>query len=226
MNVLKLLQILTALFCSIQISAQKEDTACVKSRWIALSPCVKNTALFTDNSNTSILSFINKAVFEKKVFLYESEDGYSTRQMSTPVIYNMNATNKLNRFEMEIESTTPLANMYGEDSVVTLADGSISFVFPPMKKYSLNFSEVSEIRIQEQRVLDTGTNSYTYQPVTIAFCLKSNGKEYELFRVDFDELIGALNAKESYDWVEVLTQKKYTGFQYKQVSCYDGKMRD
>lgn len=59
--------ILTALLLSVNLLAQKEDTTCVKSRWISLKPSTENAALFSAKGNhdeKSLLGTISKMICE------------------------------------------------------------------------------------------------------------------------------------------------------------------
>ena len=99
----------------------------------------------------------------------------------------------------------------------------MSYVFPESKVYVFPSKECDEIRIKEDRVFNKATKKYEFIPVGLSFYFKGDefSKGKEKFWVDLNELFNVLNDKNKYPWYNAIVNKKYVGFQYRQVSCYD-----
>lgn len=84
----------------------------------------------------------------------------------SPSTYKNNET-----FEFDLEPTTPLANMYGEDSTIVLADGTVMFVFPPNKHEVYNYNDITEIKIEEKGMYDKHKKVFVFKADQIEFTI-------------------------------------------------------
>jgi len=118
------------------------------------------------------------------------------------------------------ESTTPFANMYGEDSIIRI-NGVDSYVYPEIIALDFKASDINGIRIKEDRVLNKSTNKYEFKPVAIGFCVMNSCQlEVELFWIKLDEFYENIKTMESFDWYQTISKQQYKGFQYMPESCY------
>lgn len=223
MNLLKSLPIVLTLFSSVQVKAQNSDTTCIKIRYISLKQTQDNASLFSSKDKideTSMIKTFEKLVKKNSINLYCIEnDFFNLRTGNQLKSFEEKSDNSKNDFIIEIEAVTPLANMYGEDSVVTI-EGEISYVYPPNVKFNFNSSHISEIRIKEERILNKTTNKYSFQPTALAFCIPTFGTNYEIFWIDLNKTFKIVENIESYEWYQTISKQKYKGFQYMQEPCY------
>ena len=229
----KLIIIIISSITTISVYSQLSDTNCVKSRWIAVKPIEKNKELFSTVKNEKSILFEIKQLSEnKKLTIYDEENNYINKGEWYPIPYFKYEINPKNgdtidsekitdRFQISIQATNPLSNHYGEDSTITLSDGTILIVYPESKKYDIKISEISEIRIKEIRVLNIQKNIYEFEPVGISFC----SNERELFWVSLKDLNNQIKDSKNIYWYNLIKNKQYYGFQYLQVSCYDDVIR-
>lgn len=165
---------------------------------------------------------------ERNLSLYERENDNGKKGVWYPILKNEDKTdfeNSTDLFEIRIESIMPLANQFGLDSTIMYVDGTLGIIYPPSKKYSFSIFDLSEIRIKEEMTFNIKKNKYEFQPVAMSFAIVRNGIECELFWIDLNEFFANMKNKNEYEWMQVITKKEYKGFQYRQISCYDSKMR-
>ena len=221
---------------SVVTFGQSSDTTCLKSRWLSVKPTIHNKDIFLldsiDNS-LDLVYTIKKLVDQKQLRIYDQNEGPNGMNNWYYINYEkeieMNLKQSLKKegkdpyFEIVSEAIIPLANSVGEDSVIKNDDGSMSYVFPESKVYVFPSKECDEIRIKEDRVFNKATKKYEFIPVGLSFYFKGDefSKGKEKFWVDLNELFNVLNDKNKYPWYNAIVNKKYVGFQYRQVSCYD-----
>lgn len=216
------------------ISAQLTDTTCIKSRWISLKPNEINKPLFSPLEDGTHLLFFLKGLLENGKltggicgYHYFNEialssvryDHYSKEEVAGfDTVFSDNSSKQF--YIVCPESTTPLSNMYGEDSVYQ--DGSdLIYVYPTKTCYHIDTEKFTEILIQEERIVNEKTKEYIFQPTLIGFVMKSYWGYGDLFWVDLEELCKQLESKGFYQWSKFIKENKYSGFQYAQKSCYD-----
>lgn len=223
---------------------QITDTTCIKSRWIALKPTKINQNVFlldsTVNENLDLVFTIKRLVESDKINIYNqnsSPNGNSDINSWYYIDYNKEMEENLKDsfmywskdpyFEISVQSDYPMVDEYGDNLIVTLPDGAQSFKYPPPDIYIFPSRECDEIRIKENRILNDQTNEYEFIPVGLSFYF--NGSKYwrghEKFWVDLNELFNALENKNEFPWYETIINRKYEGFQYMQVSCYDDEIK-
>ena len=114
-------------------------------------------------------------------------------------------------YEFQLREIIPLANSEGYDSVRISPVGKEEFVYPPVKAYSYSFSEINQIQLKENGILNPKTNVFEYVPVSIEFKVqKKNGKE-EIIWIDLDELKEKLK-KEDLLPEDLISTRQYNGY--------------
>ena len=220
---------------------QLTDTTCVKTRWLALKPTKINEDIFLLGSNYNdsldLVFTIKNLVDNKNLKIYNQNEGpYGingwyyidyAKEIETNLKESLKKSNKDNYFEISFPSILPIANMYGEDSVITFADGTVQLVYPAPKVYVFPSKECDEIRIKEERTYNKSTMKYEFKPVGLSFYFKGDkySRGTEKFWVDLNELFSLLDDKNKYPWYNSIKNQKYSGFQYMQVSCYDDEIK-
>lgn len=222
---------------------QLTDTTCIKSRWIALKSNSVNSDIFSRDTTLGIendlVHVIKKLVENRSLKIYnEGEVPYGGANNWYPINYqeelNTNSKDSIYHywskdpyFEIVVVSNIPLADIYGEDSIIVTSDGISIYVYPPPKVYVFRTYQCDEIRIKEDYKLNETTHKFEFIPVGLSFYFKGNENRggHEKFWVDLKELFGAIQDKSKYKWYESIVNKKYQGFQYMQVSCYDDEIK-
>ncbi len=221
------------------IFGQLTDTTCIKSRWIALKPTKINEDIFllgsNNNDSLDLVFTIKNLVDQKKLNIYNQNEGpygikgwyFIDYVYENKLKESLEKSSKNDYFEISVPSTLPIANMYGEDSVITLADGTVQNVYPEPKVYVFPSKECDEIRIKEDRIFNKSTKKYEFKPVGLSFYFKGDkySRGNEKFWVDLNELFSQLDDKNKYPWYNSIKNQKYSGFQYMQVSCYDDEIK-
>ncbi len=222
-------------------NAQLTDTTCIKSRWIALKQSTENKDIFqldaSLDKSKDLVATIKRLVEANKLKIYSQDDGPNGIQQWNYIDYRFDLdqeakkssqTSKNSFFEINVFSDMPLSNMYGEDSVMMLKDGSIVVVYPEPMIYMVPTQGCDEIRIKEERTYNEKNKKYEYKPVGLSFFVKGNKnrKGSEIFWVDLNELFTALENKNQYSWYTAIVNKKYQGFQYMQTPCDEGFLRE
>lgn len=219
---------------------QLTDTTCIKSRWISLKPNDFNKDIFlidsTLNDSLDIVYVIKRLVENRQLKIYNQNSGTRGTFGWYYIDYNKEIeentrdsmiSNKDPYFQISQPSYYPLVDEYGEPKVVKLTNGTYGIEYPPPTIYVFQLSNCDEIRIKEDRVYNESTKQFEFKPVGISFYFK--GDKYkrgrEKFWVDLNELFVALNNKENYPWYNAISNKRYQGFQYMQVSCYDEEIK-
>jgi hypothetical protein len=217
--------------------AQLTDTTCIKTRWISVKQNDDNKELFSNlEDGSNILFFIKKLVESNIMNIYDEDNSYIRKgewYRIPNVKYEVNPQSKdtlytdsiSGRFKIYHESTSPLINVYGEDSTIMYDGSTILAVYPPKKYYYINIDEIDEIRIKESRVFDKKIDEFKFIPTGLSFSMNHDGYRKELFWVDLNDLLPLLESKGYIKWMEFVKNKKYIGFQYLQSSCYDDKIR-
>ena len=217
MKTLKISSIVLILLVRVNSFSQSNNSDCIQSRWISLKLSTENAALFSNESKKSMLASIQKMYEENSeqhaLLIYNKKNNSMSQQCRLTKDVNEDYT-------LLEESTTPLANMYGEDSTVTLNDGNISFIYPPSKEFKFSSKDVVEIRMKEDRILNKETNQYVYVPIEFSIVVLRNGFNMEVFWIDVRELIRDPSNKYT-DWAQTILNKKYKGFQYQQTPCQE-----
>ncbi len=231
-------------------SSQLTDTTCIQSRWIAIKHTTFNSDLFLVNSDVDdsldIVYTIKRLVEDHKLKIYNQNDAPSGKLEWYYIDYdeelerNLRDSSRWNDnpyFEIAHQPDEPLKNMYGEDSVVqhivgdvfTHGDKYVTYVtiYPPAIFYVFPSRECDEIRIKEDRFFNDVTKQYEFKPVGLSFYFRGYGfyRGHEKFWVDLNDLFAVLENKNQYPWYNAIVNKKYQGFQYMQVSCYDDEIR-
>lgn len=233
--------IFLSLFLPFIGKSQLTDTTCVQSKWIALKPIEVNKDIFqldaSDNNSFDLVKTIKRLVESNKLKIYNQIAGPKGNQIWNYIDYNSELEH-LSKDDLNIqknpyfEITTfidlPLPNQYGEDSIVINPDGTILTVYPTPKTYVFPAKECDEIRIKEDRVFNKSTKQYEFKPVGLSFYFNDNNiqKEHEMFWVDLNDLFSVLDNKNQYPWYNAIVNKKYQGFQYMQVSCYEDEIKE
>ena len=162
MKILKSLPILLVLFFSTELKAQNTEATCIQTRYLSLYPCKENTPLFTFKDSNDEKSLMEQVQKNGREFV-EVRD-----------IYKLGSWVEL--FAVNYQSTTPLPNRYGEDSVETI-NGVLTFVYPGLKT---NYHFASECQTPfanmygEDSVINiNGVDTYVY-PERIAVDFNSS----------------------------------------------------
>ncbi len=220
--------------------SQMTDTTCIKSRWIALKPNETNKDIFSLDPqfdvNLVLLHVIKRLVETGKLDIYEQDQNAFGKAGWDKIYYEVELKRKPEDpesveynyfFENGIQSSLPLINSEGYDSITFKNDGAFYFVYETPKIYTINTLSLEEIRIKEDRIFNKEKNEFEFVTVGIGFYsqigLDRSGKEK--FWISLEELFAVLNDKEKYSWYTAIVNQNYQGFQYMQLSCYDDKIR-
>ena len=243
MNLLKSLPIVFVLISNVHLKAQNTENTCIQTRYISLKPSKENASLFTfteSNDAKSLMAQIQKHGREyveiRDVYKLGSwVELFTANNQPTQALPNMYGEDSVvtingvesyvfpglkTNYHFATESQTPFANMYGEDSVVTIK-GVDSYVYPEIIALDFNSSEITGLRIKEERILNKATNEYEFKPVAIGICIfKNSQSEEELFWIKLDQFYDQIDKIESYDWYQTISKQQYKGFQYMQLACH------
>lgn len=219
---------------SFETQAQS-DTACVSKRWIAVKNTEANAVLF--DTSTTILKAIRDLVESNKIMLYNTEcRGYGDKEWY-PIQSVENDTRRSDYqdylapdpgvFSIRVQSDMPYVDDYGDLLIQVDEYGNQMYVYDPPETYTFKLTEISEIRIREEHSFneETGVFEGDFRATGISFHIKNTSEIRELFWVSIDELNNKIAHPTSYPWHSFLENKKYSGFQYMQVSCYDDLIR-
>ena len=122
----------------------------------------------------------------------------------SPSVYKNNET-----FEFDLQSTTPLPNMYGEDSTIVLVDGTVSFVFPPNGHEVYTYSDITQIKIEEKGMYDKHKKVFVFKAEQVQFSIH-DGERTVCIQLDLNEL--PKNSKKlTYDLENLLSIRKFYG---------------
>lgn len=232
--------ILLLIFCLFRSNENfaQSDTACVSKRWIALKNTETNAILF--DTSTTILKAIRDLVESNKIALYETEcRGYGDKEwypitlgekdthLSKQSAYHDHLLPDPNDFSIRFQSDMPYVDDYGELIINIDEYGNQMYVYDPPEIYTFKLTEISEIRIREELSFNEETSDFEgdFRATGISFCIKNSYETRELFWVNIEELTKKVANPTSFPWHSFLENRKYIGFQYMQVSCYDDNIR-
>jgi hypothetical protein len=208
---------------------QVSDTTCIQTRWIALKANDANKVLFDSTKTIELISTIKQLVISQELSLYKMNDSRGLLKWNW-INYNYELQNNLADttveskdpyFEYLYQSDTPLYDENGDPIIILHPDGTETYIYPHLQRTSYTSFDCEEIRIKEERTLNSKTNTYYFKPTGIGFYL-GNDKIYggeEMFWVDLNELFKILKDKEEYPWYDIIVNQKYQGFQYMQTPC-------
>jgi hypothetical protein len=236
MKIRNFILLILCLFLSNGNFAQS-DTACVKTRWIAVKNSPQNAILF--DTTTNILRTIREYVQSNKIGLYHESNTSFTRGQWYPIpliqydsshyanYVDYERSNDINLFTITIQSDLPLVDEFGENIIHTSVDGLQSFVYEAPEVHLINLYDIVEFRIREERIYNESTHQFEgdFHPTGISFYLQDQQYRREIFWISLDELKNKLSDAATYPWYSFLQNRAYTGFQYMQVSCYDDLIR-
>ncbi len=238
---MKSLKFFILFFLSFNVLSQSTDTTCIKQRWISIKNTPENAVFFPNKqkgiNEFDLFLFVLNHAESGEINIYtqgndfnnlkwypipdlEDVDGIDYESSSFVQGFNGN-------YEINVQSsTTPLANSYGEDSVIIVNRVS-TYVFPPSKLLKMSVYAVNEIRIVEERYFDSIKQSYNFRPVAMSFYQKKGSeKGTELFSIQLSEISNLNLDPQKYLWYKPLLERQYKGFQYVQISCYDDLLRN
>lgn len=218
------------------LNAQLTDTTCIKSRWISIKSNENNKPLFSPLEDGShVLFFIKDLMESGKIWQLQCNNPYFNELSKNWMKDEWTTKEEVAEYDTVFadksskqfyivcpESTTPLSNMYGEDSVYKDDGGNEYYVYPIRTSYYIDTEKFSEIIIQEDRIFNEEKNVFEFQTVQIGFIFDNKGglRFNDLYWLEFPELCNQLESKGFYKWSKFLKEKKYLGFQYAQKSCY------
>ena len=137
------------------------------------------------------------------------------------------------------ESTTPLANIYGEDSTIVDADGNTAFVYPPRDTTWILSKDVVQYRLKEDWFFDKERSVLDVRIIAIAPVVYSMDDEKqitgmrELFWLYFPHCRFVLNnyfvfnTKNDAQWMsfdDLFWKRKFSCTIYKENNVFDRKI--
>ena len=220
---------------------QLTDTTCIASRWIALKPNETNKDIFLLDTNIhqelDLVVVIKDLVERKKIKIYTQNGGPHLLKGWSFIDYNLELEQRMKDssmfwigdpyFQISFQSGYPMVDEFGNPIIHTEPNGGQSLIYPPPTIYVFPSKECDEIRIKENRVYNEISKKHEYVPVGLSFYFKGNKyiRGHEKFWIDLKELFDALEDKSKFPWYDAITSKRYSGFQYMQVSCYDDEIK-
>lgn len=231
---MKVLFFLILLILSSFGNAQTSESTCFKTKWRSLKPEF-NPELFDTTFN--IIDSVKKAVYAEKIIIYNEindadviiESKYRTGDwVPIPKLeFKLNPKTKdtiyrkpiSDYFEMRVEYMLPLLNENGEPKVQKDKNGRKSFVYADPEVYSVTMNMIQEIRIREEKILDSLSNEYYFKPVGISFYIINETYGRELFWMYITDLKSCFVSVENYSWYKILIDKLYQGSNYKLEDC-------
>ena len=220
------------ILCMVDINAQSTDTNCVIAKWTDLKLGVKHNGLFSKNINSeneNLLKAIQNLVKKNKLkiyneVLYKWDSQYHFEEISS---FKFTKNSRVNHekelkgtdkcFYKLVQSNLPIADIDGYDSMRLLDDGvTMIVVYPLPQKSELLFSDITAIKIKEKR--SSMDSKVGFNIDAIGFCIQE--ESYEIFWINWDELLLALPKPQTQKWIKFINDRKFNGFQYKQESCY------
>lgn len=222
--------------------SQLTDTTCLKSRWIALKPTAAHADIFcldsTIETKKDMIRVIQTLVEDGEINLYSQNGGPNGKLSWNYIDYQLEVKkanadslffkNKQPYFTMfGPQSDQPLSNDFGEPATRINANGVEEFLYPSREIFYFPTRIIDEIRIKENRVFNKQTKQFEFIPVGFSFYFNGDrySRGYELFWIDLNELTKAIPKEGQYPWYDAIVNKKYQGFQYMQVSCYDQEVK-
>jgi gliding motility associated protien GldN len=137
------------------------------------------------------------------------------------------------------EQTKPLANVYGEDSTITLLDGTIQMVYPPRDTTWLVSKDIVQYRLKEDWFFDKERSVLDVRIIAIApICYNMDDQKQitgmkELFWLYFPHCRFVLNNYFVYNdqndaqWMsfdDLFWKRRFTCTIYKESNVYDRKV--
>lgn len=209
----------------------------IDTRWISIEPNLNNSLLFqsgnTNDTLTYLIDFIEKLTKEgAPIYYIENNDimdktkyyvdiepfpnDDSVRRFYPDDQIVSNELSKINNFIIGLSYYNSLKNYDGYDIIVMEGGGEEIVLIAPLIYSFIQKNEVTNIRIREELGYDTNTFTYSFKPVGIYLApQKGNNSNYEIW-IDFNRLTTKIEHPESYEWYNFITERKYSGFQYKQ----------
>lgn len=110
-------------------------------------------------------------------------------------------------FEFELETTIPLANMYGYDSVIVY-DNEQMFVFPPNRNEIYTYQDIVEVKMEEKGMYDKHKKEFVFKTEQIEFTVRDRNSSKRI-QLDLNRL---KDKNQTYDWEDLLSIRKFYGF--------------
>jgi hypothetical protein len=214
---------------SLKAICQLTDTTCLNTRWISVTPSIRNEFLFPkDEVNNIFLKLIDLAVIEKIDFYWkESCETTSKVKFILPHITLQKDTVRgckgclFSEYWMEFKvDFDMLLNHLGEDSIIIDINGNQKLAFPSSLNWNFNMSSINCIKIKEEKVYIKEIDDEDFFVSEIGFEIQNHLGETQIFWIDMRELIFAMKTEPIFSWFIRLLKRDYTGFQYAQESCF------
>lgn len=197
---------------------------CVQENWLTIYRKNDEVLFHSDENEIDAFAEIKALLLNGDIRLwYERKN--NANWMTSPLSETVRDSIRYNDslyynafFDYESAGGIPLKKKNGEDSLHIYPDGTAAYIYPFSKFDPVTLELVTEIRIKENRVYDSISNSYYLKPVMVAFDVYT-WKHNILFWVEVDDLDKHLQINRA--WIDHITKKKYRGFAYQRRSCDD-----
>lgn len=217
----------TTLSCQVQNPHSRKKMnidECVQENWVTIYRKNDEVLFHSDDNEIDAYAEIKALLLNGDIRLrYEPKN--NPNWMTSPLPETVRDSIRYNDslyynayFDYESAGGIPLKKKNGEDSLYFYSDGSASYIYPFSKFDPVTLDLVTEIRIKENRVYDSISNSYYLKPVMVAFDVYT-WKHNILFWVEVGDLDEHLQINRA--WINHITKKKYRGFAYQRRSCDD-----
>ena len=211
------------------VFAQLTDTTCLSSRWISVSPSIRNEFLFPQDIESNIFFKILELAVNEKIDLYwkpscnESDDKYILNHIKfqKDTIHGCKGCITIeNWIELSINFDM-LTNHIGEDSVIIDNEGNPQLAYPPTIYCNFDINKIKHVKIKEDNIYIKEIDNVDFTVAEIGFEIQCYNCGTNVFWVDMKELNWAMKMEPVFDWYTRLIKRDYRGFQYAQKSCYE-----
>ncbi len=143
--------------------------------------------------------------------------------------------------KLDQPSTTPLTNIYGEDSVVVSSDGTIEYVYPPRDTLWILSKDIIQYHIKEDWFFDKERSVMDVRIIAIAPVVYETDESgqitglKELFCLYFPHCrfvlnnYAVFNEKNDAQWIsfdDLFWKRRFTSVIYKESNVYDRKIEE
>jgi hypothetical protein len=210
---------------AICLNSYSQNDTCIKEKWIAIPNDSVNLFLFHTRTLTNpIFDEIRNLVDQKKISLFcgntECYEASTGKFINHKIFDNQFWSNGYDSligynpyFEILVQSDIPLTNIDGSLKIVTDSFGNQMYQYPEPTIQQIRLDNLYELQLREVKV------NGEFIPKSISFCMVDNGIIIELFSVDLDAVYSLSNKKEVKEWIQLIRNQKFQGFQFKQTEC-------
>lgn len=192
-----------------------QNDSCIQIRWLAVDVNTTNAYLFDMRDNTSFYSlFFELIKTGEQIVFVENDDILDKWNKNYPVLDSSPP-----KHTVSIVPGSVYENESGDEQVVSCGGGMACWVIPRDSSYYFDPSLIAGFRIREERFFDSTQQVFSWKITGI----NAYSTYFEIlgtpFWIDVQRMLSKLEDPQKYAWYSYITERKYIGEQYMQLSC-------